>query len=147
MSVANAITSMRTVDTYEWRTFFEWLSLVERVLRNDRDDVYAATAPVCRARYRRAIERIARASGMGEVEVARRALELASRGEGAHRYVGYYLVTASASRARMSGSCAAVRDPGAHPSPVSGGLIPSSGKLPYHFYTYRSMVRRFSCVQ
>src|SRR5580658_1247720 len=92
VSIANAITSMRTIDAYEWRKFFERTSIVEQVLREDKRDVYAATDPACRDRYRRAVERVARQSRMSEVSVARKAIALASRhGEGARAHAGYYL--------------------------------------------------------
>jgi cyclic beta-1,2-glucan synthetase len=92
VSIANAITSMRTIDAYEWRKFFERTSIVEQVLREDQRDVYAATDPACRDRYRRAVERVSRQSRMSEVSVARKAIALASRhGEGARAHAGYYL--------------------------------------------------------
>jgi cyclic beta-1,2-glucan synthetase len=91
LSIANAITSMRTIEAYEWRKFFERTSFVEQMLREDRDGVYAATDRECRDRCRRALERIARRSGLDEPGVARLALDLASRhAEGARAYVGYY---------------------------------------------------------
>jgi cyclic beta-1,2-glucan glucanotransferase len=92
ISIANAITSMRTIDAYEWRKFFERTSVVEQVLKDDKGDVYAATDTSSRDRYRRAVERISRQSRMTEVAVARKALSLARRHEdGARAQVGYYL--------------------------------------------------------
>jgi cellobiose phosphorylase len=92
VSIANAITSMRTIDTYEWRKFFERTSLVEEMLRKDAGGVYAATDPACRDRYRSALERIARRSRLDEPSVAQMALDLAGRhASGARGHVGYYL--------------------------------------------------------
>ncbi len=92
VSIANAITSMRTIDAYEWRKFFERTSVVEQVLREDKEGVYAATDTACRDRYRRSVERVSRQSRMTEVAVARKAIALASRHDaGARAQVGYFL--------------------------------------------------------
>lgn len=92
VSIANAITSMRTIDAYEWRKFFERTSVVEQVLRDDRQGVYAVTDAACRDRYRRAVERVSRQSRMTEVAVAQKANALAHRNDaGARAHVGYYL--------------------------------------------------------
>jgi cyclic beta-1,2-glucan synthetase len=92
VSIGNAITSMRTIDTYEWRKFFERTSVVEAALRNDLDGTYAATDARCRNRYRRVVERIALQSDMSELAVARVAIGLAGRyREGAQAQTGYYL--------------------------------------------------------
>ncbi len=92
LSVANAITSMRTLGTYEWSKFFERSSVVERLLNEDANGVFGATDPACRDRYRHVVEAIARRSRLDEPSVARKALALA-RGhhEGARAQVGYYL--------------------------------------------------------
>jgi cyclic beta-1,2-glucan synthetase len=92
VSIANAITSMRTIDAYEWRKFFERTSVVEQVLREDKNGLYSATDAVCRDRYRRAVERVSRQSGMTEVAVARKVVALTSHhDDGARAQVGYYL--------------------------------------------------------
>jgi cyclic beta-1,2-glucan synthetase len=92
LSVANAITSMRTLNTYEWSKFFERSSVVERILTEDSGGVFGATDPACRDRYRHSVEAVARRSRLDEPGVAKKALELArSHVEGARSHVGYYL--------------------------------------------------------
>jgi cyclic beta-1,2-glucan synthetase len=92
LSIANAITSMRTIGTYDWSFFFERTSIVEDMLGRDPEHAYVETDPVCRDRYRHAIEDVARRSGLDERDVAEAALSLAKGGNaGAHRCVGYYL--------------------------------------------------------
>ncbi len=92
VAVANAIASMRTIGTYDWSKFFERTSIVERILSGDRGGVYSATDAASRDRYRHVVERVALRSKNSEANVAKRALELASRHEGGARaHAGYYL--------------------------------------------------------
>ncbi|HEY4016607.1 MAG TPA: glucoamylase family protein [Polyangiaceae bacterium] len=92
LSIANAITSMRTIGTYDWSTFFERTSVVEEMLRRDPQQVYAKTDATCRDRYRHAVEDVARRSLMGERDVAATALSMAeSAASGPRRCVGFYL--------------------------------------------------------
>jgi len=70
VSVANAITSVRFLDGFEWREFFEDISLVEHILREDPAGVYGRMDFVSRDRYRHAIEGVARRCDHSEIEVA-----------------------------------------------------------------------------
>ena len=58
--------------TFDWRDFFESVSLVDRILRAESE--FGAMDFATRDRYRKAIEDLARGSGRGEIEVARAAL-------------------------------------------------------------------------
>jgi cyclic beta-1,2-glucan synthetase len=103
VSVRNVITSMRLVSTIDWPEFVESVSLVDAALRAKSD--FGALDFPTRDLYRRSIEALARGSGLGELDVARRAIEIAARpADGApaqlasgetderRRDPGYYLI-------------------------------------------------------
>ncbi|HMB07044.1 MAG TPA: glycosyltransferase family 2 protein, partial [Isosphaeraceae bacterium] len=97
ISVGNCVISLRLLSAIDWNASFERHSAVEAVLREDPAGVYARQDFATRDRYRRAIERIARRSGVDERAVARRAVELARAGLESGRgpgrgHVGYYLI-------------------------------------------------------
>lgn len=93
VSVGNCVTSLRLLNAVDWPTFFEKSSLVEAVLRAEPTGVYGKQEFATRDRYRQAVERMAKASGRDEVEVARRAVARASAGDTDRaRHVGYYLM-------------------------------------------------------
>ena len=77
VTVRNVITSMRLMSDVDWAEFFESVSLVDASLRAESD--FAAMDFPTRDRYRHAIEDLSRGSGHSEIEVARRALEVARR--------------------------------------------------------------------
>src|SRR5574341_1282082 len=102
--VSNCIISLRTLAIQDWQVFFESVSRVEQVLRDDPANVYARMDRQTRDRYRKVIEELAQATGQDEQQVARAAIELAQR-HGAARvarkdsfetpraaHVGYYLL-------------------------------------------------------
>ncbi len=70
VSVRNTITSMRLISEFDWQNFFESVSLVDEVLRNDTH--YADMDFSTRDDYRHAIEDLAHGSRHSEIEVARR---------------------------------------------------------------------------
>ncbi len=97
VSVGNCVTSLRLLSNLDWSVFFERTSVVEEALRQDPAGVYARQDFATKDRYRRTVEQLARGSRIDEVEVARRALELARQapgapGAGGRDHVGYYLV-------------------------------------------------------
>lgn len=97
VSISNSINSLRTLGAIDWRDFVETTSIVEQTLREDPNGVYGRMDFASRDQYRHVVERLAKASPVTEVEVARRALRLANdavaRGEGeAREHVGFYLV-------------------------------------------------------
>jgi cellobiose phosphorylase len=98
VSVSNSIGSLRFLGIMDWRTFVETMSLVEKVLRTDPGAVYAAMDFASRDRYRHLIEAVAKAGGLAEEAVARRAIGLAQAGAARHgeddrrAHVGFYLV-------------------------------------------------------
>jgi len=98
VSFGNSISSLRLLDTSDWRSFVERLSIVEHTLRSDPADEYAEMDFETRDRYRHVVEEIARNGGISEDLVAKKAVELASL----HRtrdgkieresHLGYYLI-------------------------------------------------------
>jgi cellobiose phosphorylase len=93
VSVANTIGSLRLLGSTDWRAFVETMSAVEQALRGDPAGVYASMDFATRDHYRHVVERLARASGRAEIEVATEALALAAEGapDTRLRHVGYYL--------------------------------------------------------
>ncbi|MBE0416319.1 MAG: hypothetical protein IBX63_00955 [Coriobacteriia bacterium] len=98
VSIANSITSVRFLEAFDWKGFFEETSLVELILREDPTGVYARMDFRSRDRYRHALEMLARRCPLEETEVAEAAvswaLEGADRADGdpAVGHVGHYLV-------------------------------------------------------
>jgi cellobiose phosphorylase len=93
VSAANTIGSLRLLGGTDWRAFVESLSAVDQALRGDPAGVYDKMDFATRDHYRHAIERLARAAGRSEIEVAMEALALAGAGgpDARLRHVGYYL--------------------------------------------------------
>jgi cyclic beta-1,2-glucan synthetase len=98
VSIGNLITSMRLLSALDWTLFFERVSLVEQILRQDPAGVYANMDFASRDMYRHEVERLAKRSKHEETDVASAALKLARRTEVATeaseraRHIGYYLV-------------------------------------------------------
>ena len=98
VTTGNIITSMRLISTLDWRDFFESVSLIDPLLAEDPAGTYARMDFATRDSYRHVIERISKKTKALELEVARRAVELAAaRHEAepqdrARAHVGYYLV-------------------------------------------------------
>jgi cyclic beta-1,2-glucan synthetase len=97
VSVANTITSMRTMDAVDWPDWFERVSLVEQVLRQDPAGAYGQSTFATRDRYRHELERLSRRSGLSEDAIARRLIHVAARAREEGRplretHIGYYLV-------------------------------------------------------
>ncbi len=68
VSVRNVITSMRLISEFDWKKFFESVSLVDEVLRNNTR--FADLDFSTRDDYRHAIEDLSRGSSHSEIEVA-----------------------------------------------------------------------------
>ena len=79
VTVRNIITSMRLMSAFDWRDFFESVSLPDETLRNDTNftEVDFAT----RDAYRHAIEDLSRGSRHSEVEIARRVVQHVKRAQ------------------------------------------------------------------
>ncbi len=97
--VSNAILSLRTLAVEDWAVFFESLSRVDRILRQDPAQVYASMEFATRDDYRSVVEKLAVAAEHSEVAVAQAAVSLAARAataagstEDRAAHVGYFLV-------------------------------------------------------
>ncbi|MBI5954738.1 MAG: hypothetical protein HY865_24025 [Chloroflexi bacterium] len=91
--VVNCILSLRMLATQNWNDFFESVSVVESILRSDPAGIYFRMDFDTRNRYRGVIEELALGSHLGEVEIAREALNLsenAAQPQGYH--IGYFLI-------------------------------------------------------
>ena len=95
VTVRNIITSLRVMATFDWREFFESVSLVDRILRTESE--FGAMDFATRDRYRKAIEDLARGSKHGEIEVARAALALMRAHPGVED-PGHFLISAGRPR-------------------------------------------------
>ncbi len=93
VSIGNSIGSLRFLNATDWREFVESMSVVDRVLRTDPSQVYSTMDFATRDRYRHVVEHIARHSPTTEVEVAERAIALATaEPAGRKHHVGYFLI-------------------------------------------------------
>src|SRR5690606_23346183 len=96
LTMANSITSLRTIGRRDWRSFVERQSAMDAVLRFDAAAADARLTFGTRDRYRHVVESLARRARVDETAVAERAIALATAassqaGEYA-RHVGYWLV-------------------------------------------------------
>ena len=96
--VANCIVSLRMLMAQDWQAFFESVSRVEQILRDDPAQVYAEMDRETRDRFRQVVEELAQATQMDEQLVARVANDLAGTSSMATMHcathVGYYLLGA-----------------------------------------------------
>jgi cellobiose phosphorylase len=96
-SVANLITSLRLIATFDWSEFFESVSLVEQVLQRDPAAVYARMDFRSRDRYRHAVEELAAPTGESQLLLALKSVECArqahvSAADSRAAHVGYHLI-------------------------------------------------------
>jgi cyclic beta-1,2-glucan synthetase len=95
--VANTIISLRGLSVEDWKTFFEEISLVENILRQDPAGIYGRMDFDTRDSYRKVVEKIAVTSSKDEKEVARIAIDLTKKGaetnlQSRDAHVGFFLV-------------------------------------------------------
>lgn len=89
--MASIFTALRTLSGAEWTALLEGASRVERVLVQDPSGHYPHMDEDTRRRYRQRVCQLAKKYRLEEGQAARRALELAQKGEGPRRHVGWYL--------------------------------------------------------
>lgn len=95
VTVANSITSLRTISRLDWKEFVESQSATDRILRDDPTGHYSAMTFGTRDHYRHVVEHIAKRMKRPEEEIAGEAIALARLVDPAdvrHAHVGYYLV-------------------------------------------------------
>jgi cyclic beta-1,2-glucan synthetase len=99
LAIGNIITTMRLLSSIDWPLFFERVSLVEQILREDPAGAYARMDFPTRDRYRHSVEELARGAKQSEAAVARRAVQLAHEAtwrtpeHDRQHHVGYYLIS------------------------------------------------------
>jgi cyclic beta-1,2-glucan synthetase len=98
VSVGNIITSMQLLSGLDWKSFFEQVSPIERILRQDPAGVYAEMDFGTRDQYRHEVERIAKRCRICETKVASAAIGCANEADRREetdlrrRHVGYTLI-------------------------------------------------------
>jgi len=98
VSIANSITSLRTLSAMDWHEFVENLSETEAALRRDPAGVYARMDFATRDTYRHVVEQLARWCDKDEHEVAAAAVRLAEGrrsdpdADPREHHVGFYLI-------------------------------------------------------
>ncbi len=95
--VANLITSLRFIATFDWSDFFESVSLVEQVLQRDPAGVYSQMDFRSRDRYRHAVEELALPTGEAQLLLALKSVERARQvhvriPDDRAAHVGYHLI-------------------------------------------------------
>jgi len=95
VTVANSISSLRTIARLDWRDFVESQSATEKVLSKDPGGHYREMTFGTRDHYRHVVEHIAKRTKRPEESIAEAALSLArqtSDDGGRRAHIGYYLV-------------------------------------------------------
>jgi len=105
--VANCFLGLRLLSVTDWKTFFEQISRVEKILRDDPAGIYPGMDFDTRNSYRSVIEELARHSIQSEESVAESAIELACKAQAESpapehdsdrkSHVGFYLLDAGRS--------------------------------------------------
>ena len=95
VTVANSITSLRTISRLDWKDFVESQSATEKLLRQDPSGHYPSMTFGTRDHYRHIVEHIAKRVKRPEEEIASEVLalaKLADPSDARHAHVGYFLV-------------------------------------------------------
>src|SRR5688572_19413082 len=98
LSMSNSINSLRVLAKMDWREFVESMSIVEQILCEDINGLYALMDFYTRDNYRHAVEKISKKSSLAEHEVARAAINMArksainEKSDKRKGHVGYYLI-------------------------------------------------------
>ncbi len=110
--VANCFLSLRLLSATDWKGFFEQISRIELILRDDPAGVYASTDFDTRNGYRSVVEELAQNSSQSEETVARTAIEFARKAHDEPQasiqnpdrkaHVGFYLIDAGLSALESS---------------------------------------------
>ena len=105
--VANCFLGLRLLSATDWKTFFEQISRVEKILRDDPAGIYPGMDFDTRDIYRSVIEELARYSVQSEESVAQTAIEFAHNAQDESQtvkqtpdrksHVGFYLIDAGRS--------------------------------------------------
>lgn len=98
LRVANAVINLRMLATQNWKVYFESVSRVEKILRQDPAGIYQQMDFTTRNTYRWVIEHLALPSGYDQEQVAQTAVDLAQHAASAVEtknsagHIGFYLI-------------------------------------------------------
>ncbi|MDQ6873257.1 MAG: glycosyltransferase family 2 protein, partial [Gemmatimonadota bacterium] len=95
VTVANSITSLRTISRLDWKDFVESQSATEKLLRQDPSGHYPSMTFGTRDHYRHIVEHVAKRVKRPEEEIASEVLslaKLADLNDARRAHVGYFLV-------------------------------------------------------
>ena len=93
VSIGNIIGSLRYVQSINYIEIFERLSFLEKILSQDPAHIYLTMDEKSKEVYRKKVENIARKLKLTEIEVAKRAIDLAEGGTDEEtRHIGQYIV-------------------------------------------------------
>jgi cyclic beta-1,2-glucan synthetase len=95
VTVANSITSLRTISRLDWKDFVESQSATEKLLRQDPAGRYGLMTFGTRDNYRHVVENIAKRVKRPEEEIAAEAIALAKLADSEdvrRAHVGYFLI-------------------------------------------------------
>jgi len=135
VSISNSIGSLRLLGAMDWREFVESLSGVEQKLREDPYGIYSTMDFATRDHYRHAVEKLAKATRLSEVDVARKAIQLANAAAGTPAtqsndaaraaHVGYYLIDRGLPQLKQAAEV--------HPS-FGGSVLEVASRFPLPLY-------------
>lgn len=96
VSISNSISSLRFLNTTDWREFVENVSIIEKTLQQEPAGIYSMMDFHTRDEYRHAVEKIAKHSSRSEQEIAELVVQMAKENTGNENerrgHVGYYLL-------------------------------------------------------
>ncbi len=93
VTMGNIICALKAIDDVDWTAWFETVSCVDSILRENSD--FSEIDSHSRNIYRQVIEKVARFSPLSELEIAHKVVEMAnstSKDMPHHSCVGWYLV-------------------------------------------------------
>ena len=102
VTVGNSITSIKAINRMNFVNIFEEINGVEEILKRDPAEIYSKMDYKTRIYYRNAIKKIAKKTGISEIYVAQKALQLSTKIfekenknelELKKSHIGYYLIS------------------------------------------------------
>ena len=97
LEISLLINSIREIDSINWRRFFEETSMVEKILKNDPNNIYNRMDFESKDYYRHKIEKISKLNNIDEILIAEKLIFLAKKASDLgkcdfKRHIGYYLI-------------------------------------------------------
>ena len=94
ITIANCITSIKTIQRINFLEIFEKINGVEEILKKDPANIYDKMEYKTKEYYRNKIKEIAKKTKMSEIYIAKKIIELANeeRTKTKEKHIGYYLI-------------------------------------------------------